>query len=180
MAKRDSEEAKKGMADIFSSSGVDLVSAVVAGDRERTGREKKDEPQNYDNMTSNNAIKQSDIMTSHKPIKQTSKKASPTTQKPKAAPAPETPEKEPDELPILAKRIEEARKMADSPTMTVTLRIPQQMNEWLDEYVHGAWREKIKKQDLVIEALCLVIARRGKPGEEIIATELMPNKESGK
>lgn len=174
MAKRDSEEAKKGMADIFASQGVDLVSAVVAGDRARTGREKKDEPQNYDNMTSNNAITQPDIMTSHKPIKQISKKASPNTQKPKAAPAPKTPAKEPDELPILAKRIDEAQKMADSPTMTVTLRIPQQMNEWLDEYVHGAWREKIKKQDLVIEALCLVIARRGRVGEEILSTELLP------
>lgn len=177
MAKRDSEEAKKGMADIFASPGIDLVSAVVAGDRARTGREKKSEPQDYDNMTSNNAIKQPDIMTSHKPIKQTSKKASPITQKPKTAPTPKAPAKENEELTLLEKRIEEARKMADSPTMTVTLRIPQQMNEWLDEYVHGAWREKIKKQDLIIEAICLAIARRGKPGEEVLSTELLPERE---
>ena len=174
MARRDAEEAKKGLDEIFSSSGVDLVSAVVAGDRARTGREKKTEPENYDNMTSNNVVKQSDIMTSHKPIKQTSKKAAKPQEKSKPASTPKSQApKEKAGGSVLAKRVEEARKMANSPTMTVTLRIPQQMNEWLDEYVHGAWREKIKKQDLVIEALALVIARRGKVGEEVLATELL-------
>jgi len=173
MAKRDKEEAKKGMEDIFASSGVDMVSAIVARDRARTGREKKTEPANYNNKTSKNVIIQSDIMTSHKPIKQTSKLARTSTQKSKPSPEPLSSEKGQDST-LLATRIEEAKKMAESPTMTVTLRIPQLLNEWLDEYVHGAWREKIKKQDLVIEALCLAIARRGRPGEEVIATDLLP------
>jgi hypothetical protein len=48
------------------------------------------------------------------------------------------------------------------------------MNDWLDTYVHGAWPEKVKKQELVVEGLRLLIARRGKPKEEIISTELLP------
>lgn len=70
-------------------------------------------------------------------------------------------------------RVEEAEALAATPTMTVTLRIPQGLNEWLDGYVHGSWPRKIRKQELVVEALKLAYARRGKAGEEIIETELL-------
>ena len=45
-------------------------------------------------------------------------------------------------------RFQEARKLAQSPTMTVTLRLPCELNLWLDEYVHRAWPEKVRKQEL--------------------------------
>jgi hypothetical protein len=74
---------------------------------------------------------------------------------------------------LLAKRLEEAADMADGPTMTVTLRIPVELNRWLDEYVHRAWPERVKKQDLVTEGLRMLFARRGRPGETLLATDLL-------
>jgi hypothetical protein len=62
--------------------------------------------------------------------------------------------------------------------MTVTLRLPQAMNDWLDEYVHQSWPNRIKKQDLVIEGLQMLIARRGKAGEPLLPTELLPEDKS--
>jgi hypothetical protein len=47
------------------------------------------------------------------------------------------------------------------------------MNEWLDEYVHRAWPKKVKKQDLVIEALQMLIARRVAAGETPTPTILL-------
>jgi hypothetical protein len=67
--------------------------------------------------------------------------------------------------------------MAEGPTMTVTLRIPTEMNRWLDEYVHRAWPERIRKQELVIEALRLLFARRGRPGEPLLETDLLGGEE---
>jgi len=58
-------------------------------------------------------------------------------------------------------------------TMTVTLRIPQPMNDWLDDYVHQSWPERVRKQELVIEALRMLMVRRGQAGEEVLPTELL-------
>ena len=75
--------------------------------------------------------------------------------------------------PLIANRVEAAQDLALTPTMTVTLRIPHGLNDWLDEYVHGSWPQKIKKQELVIEALRLLYARRGRAKEELVETELL-------
>jgi hypothetical protein len=81
-----------------------------------------------------------------------------------------------DETPnILATRLAEAKRMAESPTTTVTLRVPQELNGWLDEYVHRAWPERVRKQELVAEALRMLFARRGRPGEAVVLTELLPD-----
>ena len=72
----------------------------------------------------------------------------------------------------LSQRKEKAQAMAASQTMTVTLRIPMDFNAWLDEYVHLSWPQRIRKQELVIEALKLLYARRGKAGDEILETEV--------
>ena len=74
---------------------------------------------------------------------------------------------------LVADRVEAAQDLAQTPTMTVTLRIPHGLNDWLDEYVHGSWPQKIKKQELVIEALRLLYARRGRAKEELVETELL-------
>jgi hypothetical protein len=68
--------------------------------------------------------------------------------------------------------------MAASPTTTVTLRIPRELNDWLDEYIHRAWPQKVRKQDLVGEALRLAFARRGRPGEPVLPTPLLPEEGS--
>ena len=73
----------------------------------------------------------------------------------------------------LEKRIDLARELSKSPTTTVTLRLPHGMNDWLDGYVHRAWPERVRKQELVAEGLMLLIARRGGPGEPVFDTELL-------
>lgn len=78
----------------------------------------------------------------------------------------------------LVARRQSAASAAESRTMTVTLRLPQAMNDWLDEYVHQSWPNRIKKQDLVIEGLQMLIARRGKAGEPLLPTELLPEDKS--
>jgi hypothetical protein len=78
---------------------------------------------------------------------------------------------------LLARRVAEGRLMAESPTTTVTLRLPRDLNAWLDEYIHRAWPERVHKQDLVIEALRILFARRGRPGEQVLETELFPGHE---
>jgi hypothetical protein len=75
---------------------------------------------------------------------------------------------------LLESRVSEAKQMAESSTTTVTLRIPRELNDWLDEYVHRAWPERVRKQELVIEGLRLLFARRGRPGEPILETGLLP------
>lgn len=77
---------------------------------------------------------------------------------------------------LVETRLEEVAKMAQAATMTVTLRIPAPLNEWLDEYVHRSWPKKVKKQELVIEALQLLFVRRGRPGEEILETDFLADR----
>jgi hypothetical protein len=78
---------------------------------------------------------------------------------------------------LLDARIEEVERLACTPTITVTVRIPRALNEWLDAYVHGSWPERVLKQGLVIEALKLLYARRGRPGEPGRETELLKKTE---
>jgi hypothetical protein len=68
--------------------------------------------------------------------------------------------------------------MSGSPTVTVTLRLPRDLNDWLDEYVHHSWPERVRKQELVGEALRLAFARRGRPGEPVLPTPLLPEEAS--
>lgn len=175
MAKRDREETKKGMNELLASTGTDLVSDVIAGDRRRAGRGERKE-KDYDTMTENNTI----VPYDNKTVKQVrSEESSKAIKQKKTSRAPNKGHSSPGSKPalpaVLAARIADATRMAESPTMTVTLRIPQEMNDWLDGYVHGAWPLKVKKQELVVEGLRLLIARRGKPGEEKIRTELLPD-----
>jgi hypothetical protein len=75
-------------------------------------------------------------------------------------------------MKVLEKRLALAEELAKTPTVTVTLRLPAGLNQWLDAYLHGAWPSKLRKQGLVSEALRLLIARRGGAGEEVIVTDL--------
>lgn len=182
MAKKDREQTKKGMDDLFAASGSDLVSEVIAGDRLRSGRSRIEEVENYDNMTSHNVIKQYGNKTSQPVRGQASRAESPPAGKqtkalPKTAKTAAAPRSKPGQDATLVSRVETATKMAHSPTMTVTLRLPREMNDWLDAYVHGAWPVRIKKQELVVEGLRLLIARRGNPQEEFIETDLLPEEE---
>jgi hypothetical protein len=154
----------------------DLLGNVIKKDREQAGRGEAPKPgespdqintsvtvlDNTDNKTStqthNNTDTQYDNNTETQVIKPPRKKR----------PA--------EERPTLERRFEEAKALAETSTTTMTLRIPAGLNAWLDEYVHGSWPDKVKKQQLVTEALMLLYARRGKPKEEILPTELLEEK----
>jgi hypothetical protein len=72
---------------------------------------------------------------------------------------------------VLKERMVTAEEMAKSATVTVTLRIPAAFNEWLDEYRHLSYPDRVGKQELVVEGLTLVYMRRGGPGEPVVGRE---------
>jgi hypothetical protein len=81
---------------------------------------------------------------------------------------------------VLQKRLALADELARTPTTTVTLRLPTGLNRWLDGYVHGAWPAKIRKQELVVEAMRLLIACRGGAHEDVLAIGLVEEDQTRK
>lgn len=126
---------------------ADLLGSVVGSDRERAGRECLP----YDKRT-----------TGHAGGHSTPSASGPTT---------------PPADRLASGRAAEARRLVDSPTVTVTFRLPRELNDWLDEYVHRSWPERVRKQELVAEALRLLFARRGRAGEPIVPTDFLPEDE---
>jgi hypothetical protein len=168
------------------SDGTDLLGSVIRSDRRKAGRAAP--AADHDTMTSQPVIQQYDKLASTQPDQRTSgeagKPVSPeavgqadaATERPRASTARREGRRQQANgaNDLLEGRAAEARRMAGSPTTTVTLRIPRELNDWLDEYIHRAWPEKVRKQDLVSEGLRLAFARRGRPGEPILPTALLP------
>ena len=126
---------------------ADLLGGVIGSDRERAGRDAGQ----YDKRTSGRTDRQ--------------------------APPPAAERTRPPAGKLTSVRTAEARRLADSPTVTVTFRLPRELNGWLDEYVHRSWPERVRKQELVAEALRLLFARRGRAGEPVVPTDLLPEGE---
>jgi hypothetical protein len=168
------------------SDATDLLGSVIRSDRRKAGRTVP--AGDDDTMTSQPVIGQYDKQASTQPDQQTSGEAGKPAD-PDAIGQADAATEHPGQgtakregrrqhgggaADLLEGRAAEARRMAGSPTTTVTLRIPRELNDWLDEYIHRAWPEKVRKQDLVSEGLRLVFARRGRPGEPILPTALLP------
>lgn len=169
MANKDRAAVESGISDILGS--------VIQSDRRRSGRGEESPVSlpEKDIMTSPTVITEEDNKTVGLYDNNTLTHSDTMTDKPQGSPRKRQLKQEPkDDRSLLERRIEEAQDLAETSTTTVTLRIPHGLNDWLDEYVHGSWPEKVKKQQLVTEALQLLFARRGKPKEEILPTELMP------
>jgi hypothetical protein len=192
MPKRDRAAVNQELSQILAGSDAsDLLGSVIRSDRRRSGRALPDIAE-QDTMTGHAVSKQYDKQAStqpdHKSSGQAGKSASPVAvgQADTAADLPGagarkqegSGQQEGGAGDLLEGRAAEARRMAESPTTTVTLRIPRELNDWLDEYIHRAWPKKVRKQDLVGEGLRLVFARRGRPGEPILPTPLLPEEES--
>jgi hypothetical protein len=171
-------------------SATDLLGSVIRSDRRRGGRALPDTA-GPDTMTGHAVSVQYDNQTRTQPDQpssgQTGKPASPVaTGQADAAEHPGTAaaarerrrQQTDGTRELLQGRVAEAERMAGSPTTTVTLRVPRELNDWLDEYIHRSWPEKVRKQDLVSEGLRLAFARRGRPGEPILPTPLLPGEES--
>ncbi len=191
MPKRDRAAVNQELSQILAGSDAsDLLGSVIRSDRRRSGRALPDIAE-QDTMTGHAVSGQYDKRTSTQPDHKTSGQAGKSAS-PVAVGQPDTaaehlregtakqearqPEGKAGD--VLGGRVAEARRMAESPTTTVTLRVPRQLNDWLDEYIHRAWPERVRKQDLVSEGLRLVFARRGRPGEPILPTTLLPEEES--
>jgi hypothetical protein len=192
MPKRDRAAVNQELSQILAGSDApDLLGSVIRSDRRRSGRALPDIAE-QDTMTghavSGRYDKQASTQPDHKTSGQAGKSASPVavgqadtaaehltegTAKREARGQPEGRTGD-----LLDGRVAEARRLAESPTTTVTLRIPKELNDWLDEYIHRSWPERVRKQDLVSEGLRLVFARRGRPGEPILPTTLLPEEES--
>jgi hypothetical protein len=188
MPNRDRTTVDQELSQILGGSdATDLLGSVIRSDRRKSGRAAP--VADHDTMTSQPVIKQYDKLASTQPDQRTSgeagKPVSPeavgqadaaTEERPGASTARREGRRQQADgaNDLLEGRTAEARRMAESPTTTVTLRIPRELNDWLDEYIHRAWREKVRKQDLVSEGLRLVFARRGRPGEPILPTALFP------
>lgn len=186
MARKDREAVNRGLEEVLG--GTDILGNVISRDRERYRRSEPDaqtapaapETPEYDNNTSHTVIQQYDTpaipqadtqedkQTDSEAIRQTTIQTDQPKRRRHTRAAGGTPDA------TLALRVSRATEISKGPTTTITLRVPAQMNEWLDEYVHKAWPTKVKKQDLVTEALRMLIARRGSAGEEPIPTRLLP------
>ena len=188
MPERDRTAVSQELSQLLGGSETtDLLGSVIRSDRHRAGRSVPfAEP---DTMTSHTVIRQYDNETStpsdHKTSGQAGKRASPValrqadaTEDVPAVGARKRQEgsrnKDQDTGDLLARRLAEGKRMAESATTTVTLRLPRELNDWLDEYVHRAWPARVRKQQLVIEGLRMLFARRGRPGEPILPTGLLP------
>jgi len=168
MPKRDRADVSQGLSQILGGSdATDLLGSVIQSDRRRTGRAAEE-----DSLGATSEVRTSeppDTMTSHTvSVQYDSKTISQSDHRTSGR------NLEQDTGDLLNRRVAEAKLMAEGDTMTVTLRIPRELNEWLDEYIHRAWPQKVRKQDLVTEGLRLVFARRGRPGEPILHTALLP------
>ncbi len=188
MPKRDRTAVSQELSQILGGpDATDLLGSVIRSDRRRAGRALPGAAE-QDTMTGHAVSGQYDKETSTQPDQPASDQASKSASsvavqqadaaaEHSAAAAPRRGDRGHQErgtAELLGKRIAEARRMAESPTTTVTLRIPRDLNDWLDEYIHRAWPEKVRKQDLVSEGLRLAFARRGRPGEPILPTALLP------
>jgi hypothetical protein len=186
MPKRDRAAVSQQLSQILGGSdATDLLQNVIQSDRHKAGRAMPaPEP---DTMTSRTVISQyghdtstrSDHKTSNLADKHVTSVAFPqadATEEVLSVPTRtrqrSTYQKQ-DPGGLRARRVAEAKRMAASTTTTVTLRLPRELNDWLDEYVHRAWPERVRKQELVIEALRILFARRGRPGEPILKTGLL-------
>lgn len=188
MPKRDRTAVSQGLSQIFGGpDATDLLGSVIRGDRRRAGRALPDAAE-QDIMTGHAVRVQYDKQTSTQADQPASGQAGKPTSRVATGQADAAAEplgagsagrerrrqQDGGTRELLQGRVAEAERMAESPTTTVTLRIPRELNDWLDEYIHRAWPEKVRKQDLVSEGLRLVFARRGRPGEPILPTALLP------
>jgi hypothetical protein len=198
MSKRDREAVHRGLDDVFASEGSDLLNNVIQSDRRRAGRIGSPLPGDdvspagkfelsYDNQTGQPRRSEYDHQTdvlADNPASQLLlgptdrlSAAAPLTVPKRTASSSRKRKNSTEPNHLLTARITEGRRLADTPTTTVTLRLPRGLNDWLDEYVHRAWPERVRKQELVAEALRMLLVRRGRPGEPVLDTEFLREEE---
>jgi hypothetical protein len=192
MSRQERQAIAQGLSDVLGSA--DLLGSIISSDRTRGGRALEaptPEPERpaegdvlrpmpetatpapavirqYDSMTDRPDGKMAD-----QPVSKLADSAATALRRDRNRRARGQGTDQPDRKDLLEVRISDAQRMARSPTTTVTLRLPRELNDWLDEYVHRSWPQRVRKQELVGEALRLLYARRGRQGEAILDSELL-------
>lgn len=83
------------------------------------------------------------------------KQEAPTPEPPKAKPASNLTDKltgKPTKRELAA----QAKALAESRFATVSLKLPEELNDWVDQYVFEHRKEKVLKQDLISRAIQLL------------------------
>lgn len=83
------------------------------------------------------------------------KQEAPTTESPKAKPTSNLTDKltgKPTKRELAA----QAKALAESRFATVSLKLPEELNDWVDQYVFEHRKEKVLKQDLISRAIQLL------------------------
>jgi hypothetical protein len=60
-----------------------------------------------------------------------------------------------------------ARDLAATTPIPITLRLPEGLNDWLDDYAHNHRKQGVKKQDLVARAVELLVLSLGAPYQDL-------------
>lgn len=188
MPKRDRTTVSHELSRVFGDSETpDLLGSVIRSDQRRAGRAPAGDAGedtmtghavsgHYDKEASINADLHPGVPPSNQSSPVVTQQVAPHDRGDKSGPTSDDCKRlrEHGGRGLLQGRVAEAERMAQSPTTTVTLRLPRELNDWLDEYIHRSWPNKVRKQDLVCEGLRLLFARRGRPGEPIVPTVLLP------
>ena len=129
----------------------DAMSRILQRDREASGREAIETPIELDEAQQP-STEEADKLTSNI----TSKLTSNTVAAEELGSA--TPKKVKEKpKQTLKQRVAE---MATTRHVVISLRCPEAINDWLDEYAHAHRKEGVKKQDLVAEALAMLILKK--------------------
>ncbi len=59
-----------------------------------------------------------------------------------------------------------AQELASTPMAVITLRLPEGLNDWLDDYAHAHRKQGVKKQDLISEAVQLLVVAKDWQGPD--------------
>lgn len=140
----------------------DTMARILKRDREASGREATEEPEVavQEPIVEEPVSREADTLTDNI----TSKLTSNIADEPAAPPA-----KKGRERPKQSLR-QRVAEMAESRHVVISLRCPEALNDWLDEYAHAHRKQGVKKQDLIAEAIGLLILKKEgaeQPPEEI-------------
>lgn len=149
----------------------DTLTRIIERDRANSGRlnqastsEEESSPEKQaahitSNITAHEGFNKASNNTAHKATQVTSKEETHTARHQATKTAIKVSAKE-----VARKR---AQELAASRPMPITLRLPEGLNDWLDDYAHAHRKEGVKKQDLIARAVqLLVIEVEGSTPEE--------------
>ena len=152
---RDANEAKSPVGK-KRSGGLSMPANPALALQELQMQQMRERPgsETTDNNTSHTVSQSADLLTYRPPRGR--------TDQPTDRPADRLPGHPTGRPADLRARV---KALGETPMQPVTLKMPGGLNEYLDDYVHEHYKEKVKKQDLIRRAIELVIyeLETGKP-----------------